>query len=77
MSWRFLNWETDDDIDFPSITDSGRSEVLTRTGQIISGTLSVTANGNQLPQIDFHPDDGSALDFFDAIAWRRTFASIP
>ena len=77
MSWRFLNWETDDDIDFPSVADSGPSQVLTQTGQIISGTLRVTANGNQLPQIDFSPDDGSAFDFFDAIAWRRTLASIP
>lgn len=70
-AWRFLNWETDEQIDFPSAADSGPAVLLTREGRTIAGALSVTVRGHELPLITFTPHDGSAFDFFDAIAWRR------
>lgn len=76
MNWRFLNWESDGDIDFPSVMDSGPAEILTQSGRIIAGTMQVTARHDELPQIDFEPSDGSSFDFFDAIAWRRTLVRI-
>lgn len=69
--WRFLNWEWEGEIDFPSPADGGPAVLLTRDGRTIAGTLSVTVQGDALPLIAFRPDDGSAFDFFDAIAWRR------
>lgn len=70
-AWRFLNWETDDQIDFPTPADGGPAVLLTREGRMLSGVLSVTVQGEALPLITFLPDDGTVFDFFDAIAWRR------
>ncbi len=69
-AWRFLYWETDEQIDFPSAADGGPAVLLTREGRTIAGVLSVTVEGQALPLITFTPDDGSEFDFFDAIAWR-------
>lgn len=70
-TWRFLNWESDEQIDFPSSGDGGPALLLTQGGRVIRGNLAVTERGLELPLIAFTPDDGSAFDFFDAIAWRR------
>ena len=71
MSWRFLNWETDEHIDFPAPQDSGPALLLTRDGRVLNGHLTVTVRGQELPFITFAPSDGTHFDFFDAIAWRR------
>lgn len=70
-AWRFLNWEADEPIDFPAPADGGPAVLLTRDGRTIRGALAVTVRGDELPLINFAPDDGSTFDFFDAIAWRR------
>lgn len=70
-TWRFLNWESDEQIDFPGSSDGGPAILLTQEGRIIRGNLAVTERGQELPLIAFTPDDGSVFDFFDAIAWRR------